>query len=59
MKTKQKWYNRYIVGYLLILCPPLGLYGIYKSETIPPKWKKATYAAFAFAIIGVVILYSI
>ena len=59
METKQKWYNKYIVGYLLILFPPLGLYGVYKSETIPSKWKKATYAAFALAIIGGIILHSI
>lgn len=59
MKTKQKWYNRYIVGYLLILVPPLGLYGVYKSETIPPRWKKVTYAALVFAIIVGFILYSL
>jgi hypothetical protein len=59
MKTKQKWHNRYIVGYSLILCPTLGLYGVYKSETIPSKWKKATYAALVFAIIGSIILYSV
>ena len=59
MQTKKKWYNRYIVGYLLILFPPLGLYGVYKSETIPLKWKKATYAALAFAIVCGIILYSL
>ncbi|WP_417237476.1 hypothetical protein [Bizionia paragorgiae] len=59
MENKQKWYNRYIVGYLLILFPPLGLYGVYKSEIIPSKWKKATYAALAFAIIGGLIIYSL
>jgi hypothetical protein len=59
MKTKQKWYNRYILGYLLILFPPLGLYGIYKSETIPLKWKKTTYAAFVLAMIGLIIMYSV
>ncbi len=59
MDTKQKWYNNYILGYLLIFCPPLGLYGVYKSDIIKPEWKKATYGALAFAIIGGVILYLI
>lgn len=59
MNTKQKWYNSYILGYLLIFCPPLGLYGVYKSDIIKPKWKKATYAALALAIIGGVVIYSI
>ena len=58
MKTKEKWYNSpQLVGTLLIFWPPLGIYGVYKSDTIPPKWKKATYGAFAFAFIGGVILY--
>ncbi|WP_242206694.1 hypothetical protein [Aestuariivivens insulae] len=59
METKKKWYNRYILGYLLIFFPPLGLYGIYKSETVPLKWKKVTYAAFALAMIGLIVMYSI
>ncbi len=59
MEPKQKWYNRYIVGYLLILVPPLGLYGVYKSETIPVKWKKVTFGAFVFAIVGGVLIYSL
>lgn len=59
MKTEQKWYNRYILGYLLILVPPLGLYGVYKSETIPLRWKKVIYAALVFAIVGGIILYSL
>ena len=58
MKSKQKWYNRYIVGYLLILVPPLGLYGVYKSETISDKWKKVTFAAFALAVVGGVVIHS-
>jgi hypothetical protein len=37
----------------------LGLYGVYKSETIPSKWKKAIYAALVFTIIGSTILYSV
>ena len=56
MEAKLKWYNNYIVGYLLILFPPLGLYGVYKSDIISQKWKNVTYAALAFAIIGGILL---
>lgn len=59
MEAKPKWYNNYIVGYLLILFPPLGLYGVYKSDIISQKWKNVTYAALAFAIIGGILLYSV
>ena len=58
MKTKQKWYNSYqMVGTLLIFWPPLGIYGVYKSDTIPPKWKKATYGALSLALIGGLTVY--
>ncbi|MDX1279087.1 hypothetical protein [Oceanihabitans sediminis] len=57
MIDKNKWYNRYIVGYLLIFIPPLGLYGVYKSETIPLHWKIATYVALALAVIAGVLVY--
>lgn len=57
-KIQQKWYNsNQLVGTLLIFWPPLGLYGVYRSDTISPKWKKATYAALALAVTGGVILY--
>jgi hypothetical protein len=50
MKTKAKWYNDpQMVGTLLIFWLPVGIYGIYKSETIKPKWKKATYGALTLA----------
>lgn len=41
MNTKVKWYNDpQIVGTLLIFWLPIGIYGLYKSETIDLKWKK-------------------
>lgn len=58
MSIMKKWYNSYqLVGTLLIFWPPLGLYGVYKSDTIPPKWKRATYMCLALAVTGGVILY--
>jgi len=48
MKSKIKWYNdEQMVGTLLIFWPPLGIYGIYKSEIIKPKVKKITYGTIA------------
>lgn len=50
MKTKDKWYNDpQMVGTLLLFWLPLGVYGVYKSETIQPKWKKVTYGTLAFS----------
>jgi len=52
MKTKVKWYNDpQMVGTLLIFWLPVGIYGLYKSETIKPKWKKTTYGALALACV--------
>lgn len=59
MESNKKWYNRYIVGYLLILFPPLGLYGVYKSDVIPTRWKNATFGAFVFALAGGILIYSL
>jgi len=58
MKIKDKWYNnQHLVGYLLICGPPIGLYRLYKSETIESKWKKAIYGALALALILLAIIY--
>ena len=60
MKTKVKWYNDpQMVGTLLIFWLPVGIYGLYKSETIKPKWKKATYGALALACVLLVTICSI
>lgn len=51
METKKKWYNDHqMVGTLLIFWPPLGIYGVYRSGSIPQRWKIATYSALALAI---------
>ena len=52
MKTKVKWYNDpQMVGSFLLFVPPVGIYGIYKSETISPKWKKLTAVTLALVVI--------
>jgi len=57
-EIKQKWYNsRQMVETLLIFWPPLGIYGVPKSENIPQKWKNITYGALSFALIGGIIIY--
>lgn len=58
MNIKTKWYNnKHLVGYMLICGPPIGLYGLYKSETITTKWKKTVYGALALVIVLLSIIY--
>jgi hypothetical protein len=60
MKTKIKWYNDpQMVGTLLLFWLPVGVYGLYKSETIKPKWKKVAYGAIALALVLLAALYLI
>jgi hypothetical protein len=52
METKVKWYNdTQLVGTLLLFWPPVGIYGVYKSEVIEPKWKIVTYGTLFFVCI--------
>ncbi len=54
MNTKIKWYNDpQMVGSMLLFLPPVGIYGIYKSETIHPKWKNLTYVTLA--LVGILL----
>lgn len=58
MNTENKWYNEpQMVGTLLIFWPPLGIYGLYKSETIQPAWKNITYGTVA--VMGVLLALSL
>ena len=50
MKTRTKWYDDLqMVGTLLMFWPPLGLYGVYRSTTMPKAWKHIAYGTFAVA----------
>lgn len=60
MITKVKWYNDpQMVGALLFFWPPVGIYGLYKSDTIKPKWKKITYVALVLVCILLATIYLI
>lgn len=57
MATKQKWYNDpQMVGTLLLFWPPAGLYGLYKSEVIAPKWKYLGYGTLTL-VCALLLLY--
>ena len=50
MKAPTKWYDDLqMVGTLLMFWPPLGLYGVYRRNTIPKAWKHIAYGTFAVA----------
>jgi len=59
MKNKVKWYNDpQMVGSMLLFLPPVGIYGVYKSEAIEPKWKKVTSGTLALvSVLLVLIIY--
>ena len=58
MTTKVKWFNAYkMVGTLLIFWPPVGIYGVYKNETIESKWKKITLSS-TLLISGIFLMFN-
>lgn len=55
---KKKWYNTIeMVGTLLFVFPPVGIYGLYKSDTISSKWKNMVYIVLAMVILFFSILF--
>lgn len=47
MKKEQKWYNiEMLVDILVFILPPLGIYGIYKTDKIKSKTFKFLYSLF-------------
>jgi len=60
MKPKVKWYNDpQMVGTLLIFWPPVGIFGVYKSETIKPICKRITYAALSLGCLALILSFII
>ncbi len=58
MEQSKKWFNDIImVGSLLFIIPPVGMYGIYKSETIPRLWKNTVYSSFIIVAIIFITIY--
>ena len=57
MKTQDKWYNDpQMVGTLLLFWPPVGIYGLYKSETIEPKWRRVAYVTLGLVAVLLVMI---
>lgn len=52
MKNKIKWYNDpQMVGSMLLFLPPVGIYGVYRSEVITLKWKKIMTITIALVVV--------
>ena len=47
----------HMVGSMLLFFPPIGFYGVYKSETIRSKWKKLTFVTLVLGVLFAMILY--
>jgi len=46
----KKWYNiEMLVDVLLFVCPPLGIYAVYKTEKIKSKINRVVYSLFGVA----------
>jgi hypothetical protein len=51
-KNEIKWYNDpQMVGGLMLFWPPLGIYGLYRSETIERKCKLVVYGVLVLVCI--------
>lgn len=58
MERNRKWYNsKEMVGTLLFIFPPVGIYGVYKSYTITSKAKTIVYIALAIVALFFLFLY--
>lgn len=59
MSEAKKWYNNEaLLGALLLFAPPLGLYGVYKNQSIKSVFKNVIYAAFIVVILLFVIQFA-
>jgi hypothetical protein len=58
MGESKKWYNDIImVGSLLFIIPPVGIYGVYRSETIPKLWKNTVYSSLIVVAVIFLLVY--
>ncbi|SDX01105.1 hypothetical protein [Aequorivita viscosa] len=57
-KSLDKWYNNTtIVDTLLFLLPPVGLYGLYKTERLKHNVNKVFYGVIGFISLFLIIIY--
>ena len=56
--NNDKWYNNStIVDTLLFLLPPVGIYGLYKTERLKPNINKVLYGFLGFISLLMVVIY--
>jgi|GEM_PF-1013510 len=56
--NNDKWYNNStIVDTLLFLLPPVGMYGLYKTESIKSNLNKVLYCFLGFISLVLIIIY--
>ena len=55
--NNDKWYNNStIVDTLLFLLPPVGIYGLYKTESLKPNINKVLYGFLGFISVLLIII---
>ncbi|SEA79567.1 hypothetical protein SAMN05421540_1264 [Psychroflexus halocasei] len=56
--NNDKWYNNStIVDTLLFLLPPVGMYGLYKTERLKSNINKVLYGFLGFISLLMVVIY--
>lgn len=56
-ENNDKWYNNpTIVDVLLFILPPVGMYGLYKTQSLKPKINKVLYGVLGFISFLLVII---
>ncbi|WP_310993164.1 hypothetical protein [Aequorivita marina] len=57
-ENNNKWYNNpTIVDTLLFILPPVGMYGLYKTEGIKSNLNKVLYGFLGFISLLMVVIY--
>lgn len=55
-KPEQTWYNNVnLVGTLVYVVPPLGIYALYRSSAISLKYKVAISISLSLAFIAILV----
>lgn len=56
--NNNKWYNNpTIVDALLFILPPVGMYGLYKTEMLKPNINKVLYGFLGFISLLMIVIY--
>lgn len=58
--NNNKWYNNPTkVEVLLFILPPVGMYGLYKTESLKPNINKVLYGFIGFISFLLIVIYLI